>query len=96
MGLAIVPVLGGDLRALFSQLLLIIPLIFHLASGQIRWCSVTEMQTFLFELITHFTFDTIDPRGTWEERCKETLPTMVGWMAKGNEPLLKVSLAEDH
>ncbi|EIM88709.1 cytochrome P450 [Stereum hirsutum FP-91666 SS1] len=58
--------------------------------------AVTEMQTFLFELITHLTFDTTDcARRTGEERGV-TLPTMAGGMDKGNAMPLKVSLADCH
>lgn len=80
----------------FSQLLQIIPLIFHFTSEQIRSCSITEMQTFLFELVTHFIFDTTDVRRTRKERCGATLHTMAERTDKGNEMLLKVSLADDH
>jgi hypothetical protein len=73
--------------------------------GQIRWsilidarfCRVTEVQVFLFELVSRLKFEPADKTGRIRrENCLIMLPMVEGEEEKGNKLPLKISVIDDH
>lgn len=62
-----------------------------------RFCRVTEVQVFIFELVSRLKFEPADKTGRIRrENCLIMLPMVEGEEEKGNKLPLKISVIDHH